>query len=342
MRHFGDYTRDLAWLAPKDIGSAQHGRPRYTGEPKKLSPRQRTFHCDLIWAYLVPYHTRGVGPDVRHGLPRCLEVFRVEVVPLHEVVYHGAGDTYFWRQLRQVVRRVPAGVFDLTGFGGQAATRVIRGKTDHERVRKRPRLAPEVPDVRDLDPDLLPHLADDGLLYGLAGLDEASEQAVEPLRKSGRACQQEPIPFRNQDDGCRAQTRVVHHPAARTPLRELPWRRLRLSAAASAEPVRRMPADDLLRPARHPEEILVHPGKQAPEIPENHPLGWFGVSAYLDGPASVPVEGSDLPTEQDIQTKLLRTTRERHADGRIFAHEQPVPPEREPQHRLPLRQRSLG
>jgi hypothetical protein len=33
-----------------------------------------------------------------------------------------------------------------------------------------------------------------------------------------------------------------------------------------------MPADDLLRPARHPEEIFIHPVKQAPEILENHPL----------------------------------------------------------------------
>ena len=65
-------------------------------------------------------------------------------------------------------------------------------------------------------------------------------------------------------------------------------------------------------------------------------------SAYLDGPANMPVELSDLPTEQDIQTKLIRTTRQRHADRRVFEHEHLVTPEREPQRCLPLRQRPLG
>src|SRR5215212_7905496 len=102
-----------------------------------------------------------------------------------------------------------------------------------------------------------------------------------------------------------------------------------------------MPADELLRPARHPEEILVDPVKEVPEVLENHPLGWSYVIAYLDGPTSMPTEGSDLPTELGIQAKLLRTARQRHADGRVFEHEQPIAPEREPQRRLPLCQRSL-
>src|SRR5215211_6382953 len=111
-------------------------------------------------------------------LTGCLQGFGVLL--FYKVLYHGAGDAYFGRQVWEVVCGVPAGVFDLTGFRSQVATLVICGKGDHERVRERPRLAPEVPDVRYLDPDLLAHLADDGLFYRLAWLDEASEHAVEP------------------------------------------------------------------------------------------------------------------------------------------------------------------
>src|SRR5215204_2956493 len=194
----------------------------------------------------------------------CLLVCRVVAMLTYEVVYHCAGDAYLGRQLREVVCGVPAGVFDLTGFRSQVATRIICGKADHERVRERPRLAPEVPDVRDLDADLLAHLADDGLFYRLAWLDEAREHAVESLRKSWRVCQQYPIPSLDEDDGCRAEARKVHHPAPCTPHRKLSRHPLCLATAAPAEPVRLMPADDLLRPARHPEEVLGNPEKEAP------------------------------------------------------------------------------
>src|SRR5215208_4793816 len=112
-------------------------------------------------------------------------------------------DAYLGRQFWEVVCDIPAGVLDLTGFRSQVATRVICGKGDHERVRERPRLAPEVPDVRDLDPDLLAHLADYSLFYRLAWLDETREHAVESLRKSWRVCQQYPIPSLDEDDGRR-------------------------------------------------------------------------------------------------------------------------------------------
>src|SRR5215207_9509814 len=196
------------------------------------------------------------------GLLWCLEVFRVEAVLFHEVVYHCAGDAdprgNPHGDFRELVRPVPSCVLDLSGFGYQFAARVIRGKADHERVREGPRLATEVPDVPDLDPDFFAHLAADGLLYGFAGLDEAGEYTVKPGRKPWRAGQQDLLPVPDEYDGSRTEARVMHHPAPRTPLRKLPRRRLRFSAAASAEPMRRVPADDLLRPARHPEEILIH------------------------------------------------------------------------------------
>src|SRR5919112_3784229 len=246
----------------------------------------------------LPYHTRGADPAVRHGgtrqrvssyswiparagmpyrktSPVCTPAagrdplqtgllsgvcgsLRVETLLSYEVVYHGAGDAYPGRQSRQVICSVPAGVFDLAGLWVQISTHVICRKADHERVRERPRLAPEVPDVRDLDTYLLAHLADDGLLYGLPRLDETREHAVESFRESGRVRQQYPIPSPYEDNGRRAEAWKVHHPALCTPHRNLLRHPLCLTTTAPTEPVCRMPADDLLRPARHPEEVLVN------------------------------------------------------------------------------------
>ncbi len=77
----------------------------------------------------------------------------------------------------EVVGAVPAGVLDLAGLGFELAAGVVRRKADHERAREGPRLAAEVPEVLHLDPDLLAHLAVDGLFYGLARLDEPGEHA---------------------------------------------------------------------------------------------------------------------------------------------------------------------
>src|SRR5215203_68997 len=238
--------------------------------------------------FTLPHHTRGADPSVGRVLlipgrsktsHACRQPGRC---PFKQVRYQVSRDLpgrdpvvlrsrlswrgrcLSWAAGVEVVCGVPASVFDLTGFRSQVATHVICGKADHERVRERPGLAPEVPDIRDLDPDLLLYLADDGLFYRLAWLDEARQHAVEFLRKSWRVCQQYPIPSLDEDDGRRAEARKVHHPAPCTPHRKLPTHPLCLATAASAEPVCRMPADDLLRPARHPEEGLVNPEKEAP------------------------------------------------------------------------------
>src|SRR5919112_621865 len=100
----------------------------------------------------------------------------------------------------------PYGAFGRLSVPGQ--------EVEHQRVRDRPRLAPEVPDVFHLDPDLLAYLPLYGLLDGLAGLDEARERAVHPGREAWPAGQEHPLLVLDQHDRRRVQARVERRPAA--------------------------------------------------------------------------------------------------------------------------------
>src|SRR5215212_7622613 len=108
----------------------------------------------------------------------------------HERVDHGPRDADPGRERREVVHPIPAGVLYLLRVHSKLAAGIIGGKPDHERVRERPRLAPEVPHVRDLDPDLLAYLPLYGLLYRFAWLDEARQHAVHFRRKARRTGEQ--------------------------------------------------------------------------------------------------------------------------------------------------------
>jgi hypothetical protein len=46
------------------------------------------------------------------------------------------------------------------------------GEPQHQRPRKRPRLTTEIPNVSDINPDLLPDLPSNASLQRLTGLDE--------------------------------------------------------------------------------------------------------------------------------------------------------------------------
>ena len=87
----------------------------------------------------------------------------------------------------------------------------------HQRVRERPRLAAEVPDVRHVDPDLLAHLARDALLERLAGVDEAREHAVHDLRRPAPAAgEQDLVSPRDPDDDRRRDARERQQAAGGT------------------------------------------------------------------------------------------------------------------------------
>src|SRR4051812_25817320 len=79
---------------------------------------------------------------------------------------------------------VPLGVEDLAAVGADLAAGPVGEEADHERVGEGPRLAAEVPNVRDLDADLFAHLAGDRLLERLADFDEARERAVKDAREA--------------------------------------------------------------------------------------------------------------------------------------------------------------
>src|SRR4028119_2270633 len=156
--------------------------------------------------------------STHHGLSHAAAPGALSGRPLtsgrgDEVFDHAPGDAYLRGKLWEGVGTVPACVLDLAGLGRELAAGVVRGEADHERVREGPRLAAEVAEVLDLDPDLLAHLAVDRLFYGLTRLDEAGEHAAQPLREAGRAREQDLIPPPHADDHGRADPRGVHHPA---------------------------------------------------------------------------------------------------------------------------------
>src|SRR5919107_1649441 len=148
------------------------------------------------------------------------------------------------------------------------------------------------------------------------------------------------MPPLDEDDGRRAEARVVHHPAPRTPLRKLPRRRLSLTPAPPAEPVRRVPTHDLPGPPGHPEKVFVNPEEEVPHVSEDHALGRFGVR--LDGPAGTPVEVPDLPPKRNVEVELFGPSGERHPDGPISEHDQPLVPEGEPQRLFRVSQLPAG
>src|SRR5690606_7212828 len=75
--------------------------------------------------------------------------------------------------------RHPPRVLDLPLGGSESGAPVrTRGEPQHDRTRERPRLAAEIPDVADLDTDLLADLAFHATLQRLPGLDEPREHRV--------------------------------------------------------------------------------------------------------------------------------------------------------------------
>src|SRR5262249_43388568 len=111
--------------------------------------------------------------------------------PRERRVDQAARDAELRRNERQVVLSEPAGVEQLLLVDPDLAVCVPRREADHQRMRERPRLAAEVADVCDLDPDLLADLAGHSLLQRLARLDEARERAVEGQREVAPAGEQD-------------------------------------------------------------------------------------------------------------------------------------------------------
>src|SRR4028119_1592402 len=180
-------------------------------------------------------------------LPRRFEVLRAAVFG-HELVDHRACDADPRREHREVIDGVPTDVFYLFGVLPKLATDVICCKTDHQGVRERPRLTPEVSQVRNLDPHLLAYLPIYGLLYRLAGLDETGQHAVHTRREARRTGEQDPVSVSDQHDSRRAQSWVEDHATPGALFGEGFRPELCLRSAPAAEPVRPGPLADPFRP----------------------------------------------------------------------------------------------
>src|SRR5665213_817347 len=93
--------------------------------------------------------------------------------PAHPVVDETTGDTHRRWDVGQVIGREPGRLGDLRLLADDVTGRVPGAVADHKRVRKRPRLAPEVLEVANFDANLLANLPNHCLLEVLAGLDKA-------------------------------------------------------------------------------------------------------------------------------------------------------------------------
>src|SRR3954469_21565058 len=85
----------------------------------------------------------------------------------------------------------PLCVLDFARLRRDLAIAPLGNERDHQRMRKRPRLAREGANVRDAHADFLLHLAREALLERLARLDEAGERAVHAGRKVRAAPEQQ-------------------------------------------------------------------------------------------------------------------------------------------------------
>src|SRR4029453_14556423 len=138
-------------------------------------------------------------------------------VPAQEVLNQPLADADVAREQRgHAVGPEPTGVLDLTPVDADLACAVARLEAEHERVRKRPRLASEPAHVLDLDPGFLPHLAHNRLLDAFSGLDEAGEHAVDAAREVRSAREEERAVALDGDDHGRREARVEGEAAART------------------------------------------------------------------------------------------------------------------------------
>src|SRR4051794_26316452 len=85
----------------------------------------------------------------------------------------------------QLLPAEPAGLLDLVVVDPQLLLGRPGDEAEHQRLRERPRLAGDVADVGDGDPDLLGDLPDHGRLGRLPGFDEAGQDG-EPARRPDR------------------------------------------------------------------------------------------------------------------------------------------------------------
>src|SRR5829696_615803 len=252
------------------------------------------------------------------------------VVAGDESVYHGAGDANSWREQRQVVEAVPAGVLYLLGLAYlQLAAGVFGDKADHERVRERPGLAAEVTHLPHLDPDLLAHLAPYRLLDGFPRLHETRQGAVHPHRKMWRTRQQQLVAPPYEHDGRRAETRLVDHPAARAAPGHLVLHVDGPRRAAPAKLVGPVPLDDLPRPPRDPEKVLVRVPKTA-QVPKHVPLRRPRIRVDVRRETPPPVQGPNVALERRHEVEILKRVHQRHGDA-TFGYEQLAVAEGEPQ-----------
>ena len=109
----------------------------------------------------------------------------------------------------QLAAAEPARVLELVAIEPDVVGGRIGMEAEHQRGRERPRLRRVVAHVGDLDADLLPDLAGDGVLQALARLDEAGQRRVHVLGPLALAAEDDPVAAADQHDHRRVGAREM-------------------------------------------------------------------------------------------------------------------------------------
>ena len=123
------------------------------------------------------------------GVYATTAIARLTGGALDEVLDQCSRDGHGMRQVWEIIWREPSRVFDFFVCDVDLALHPVRDEPHHERMWEGVRLTPEIPQIRQFDPDLFFHFAVNGFFERLAGLDETGQGRVDAFSKVRRPAQ---------------------------------------------------------------------------------------------------------------------------------------------------------
>jgi hypothetical protein len=178
-------------------------------------------------------------------------------VVTYEVVNQLTGNANLRWNGREFIRCEPSGVIQFFILEYDLSASILAGKSDHQRMRKWPGLAPEITDIIYPDANFLLNLTSHSLLESFPGFDETCQHAVEARRVPVRPGQKELVIFADRNDDCRRDARVTYQPAIGTLFSPISGVIDGFRATVTAILVVSIPLYDLKRPAGYAEFTLV-------------------------------------------------------------------------------------
>ena len=209
------------------------------------------------------------------------------VSPRQPEVDETSGDRDARGNHRNLISAEPLRVRDLDGIAHNLSVNPVGAETEHQRMRKRPRLAADVTHVADGHTDFFHRLANDGLFEGLPRLDETGEAGIHRLLPLHAARKKRlfviALAARDERDDCGRESWERHQPARKTPHRSFVVESLRGFTAPATEAVRSRPFDQLHRTTRCQPVVFVAPTMEREEV-DRGAVGGIEAMGHVDRP----------------------------------------------------------